>query len=426
MAPRPQLPTGLVAGQSGVIAWLEELNDWHNTETVWKIPAGATRAQAQAVVDDAEAAYLGVDGGGGVVLLAPGRYDWTGTLLIQQTGISIIGANSAACVIYHTGAGACIKWANSPTTVQQQGRLKGFTILGDATAGAKGIHFYDTGTCPAIDDVVVYGFTGPGAVGLHAENVAIQNERANFNRLHLDHNKIGLRITGPSSGAISFGYWRVTDLRLGVLTGSIGIQIDGGALVYNGVWNVICNGGGGTSTGIKVMNTAIFNASIMNFTAEALGTGADVASTATFNPNGMWLPQCADVGDMEFGVGQNSVGQIVSGVDLPPSIVIGAFSGAGAPAAVVKGNVMDGIVTFGSGTSPSAGAILTMIYGWPWVPMPGGKPPIITITPANRATAALRPYVDLLGQTGCVIGTDVAMAASQASTTYSFTYHVLG
>jgi hypothetical protein len=99
----------------------------------------------------------------------------------------------------------------------------------------------------------------------------------------------------------------------------------------------------------------------------------------------------------------------------------------GSPPAPASGNGdttdVRGRVLFGSGTSPSAGAQVSVTFSKAYA-----STPVIVIVAGNQATAALNPYVDgpSLGTTGFNIGCASAPTASQSGSTYAVEYVVIG
>jgi hypothetical protein len=80
-----------------------------------------------------------------------------------------------------------------------------------------------------------------------------------------------------------------------------------------------------------------------------------------------------------------------------------------------------GRVRFGSGTSPSAGAQVSVTFSKAY-----SSTPTIVLIASNAATAALNPYVDSPTTTGFNIALGTAPTASQANTTYIVGYIVIG
>lgn len=98
----------------------------------------------------------------------------------------------------------------------------------------------------------------------------------------------------------------------------------------------------------------------------------------------------------------------------------GANAGTSPPAPVLT-NATDvaGQITFGTGTSPAAGAQAVITFNTAYT-----NAPKVTITPINSASAALNLYVTST-TTNFTVSCVNAPSASQANTTYGFNYHVL-
>lgn len=109
------------------------------------------------------------------------------------------------------------------------------------------------------------------------------------------------------------------------------------------------------------------------------------------------------------------------------AIAAGAGSSPPTPAVVLASGSNDcaGAITWGTGTAPNTQAQLTVTFSTPFV-IPGGGAPHIVLCAANSATAALNIFHSGASPTGFNVGVVTAPAASQANTTYSFTYVVLG
>lgn len=103
-----------------------------------------------------------------------------------------------------------------------------------------------------------------------------------------------------------------------------------------------------------------------------------------------------------------------------PTAAAGANAGSSPPAPVLT-NATDvaGQVTFGTGTSPAAGAQCVVTFNTAYA-----NAPKVTITPINSASAALNLYVAST-TTNFTVSCVNAPSASQANTVYGFNYHVL-
>jgi hypothetical protein len=107
-------------------------------------------------------------------------------------------------------------------------------------------------------------------------------------------------------------------------------------------------------------------------------------------------------------------------VSIGPSTTATAGSNAGTspPSPVISGTDLDGQVTFGTGTSPSAGQQVTVSFAKSYTN------PRVVITPINSASASLNFYVSVTSTTFTVSSVN-APSASQSNTVYGFNYHVL-
>jgi hypothetical protein len=96
----------------------------------------------------------------------------------------------------------------------------------------------------------------------------------------------------------------------------------------------------------------------------------------------------------------------------------GANAGTTPPSPVISGTDLDGQVTFGTGTSPSAGSQAVITFSKSYTN------PRVVITPINSASASLNLYVSATSTTFTVSSVN-APSASQGNTVYGFNYHVL-
>lgn len=114
----------------------------------------------------------------------------------------------------------------------------------------------------------------------------------------------------------------------------------------------------------------------------------------------------------------------------------GANAGTSPPAPVLSNESDDnrGDCTFGTGTTPAAGAMVTLTTSLSWSGYIGGvvvgggvSTPTVIVSPLNAAAAALQLYASFDSLLRVVtVSAAVAPAASQANTVYSFTYHIVG
>jgi len=182
-------------------------------------------------------AHLTLVGSAQIVVIPPG---------------SVIGwASGLVTITCASGAVDCMTYRMSPFDDRTQpdgtisfraGTLKGFTLLGNSTA-ASGLHYGDVMGLH-VDDVEIANFTsGPG---LWADNIAGFTERYILERLSLDNNLVGWKLTNSSPGCgghyTSHSYGRATSMNMRVWQGQIGIEVGPGAYPAHYDWWVVMNG----------------------------------------------------------------------------------------------------------------------------------------------------------------------------------------
>lgn len=104
---------------------------------------------------------------------------------------------------------------------------------------------------------------------------------------------------------------------------------------------------------------------------------------------------------------------------LAVTAAAGANAGTTPPAPVLtRATDLSGKITFGTGTTPAAGAMAVVTFN---VAYP--NPPCVVICPLNAASASLNLWVDRTA-TNFTVSAVNAPSAAQANTTYGFFYHV--
>jgi hypothetical protein len=98
----------------------------------------------------------------------------------------------------------------------------------------------------------------------------------------------------------------------------------------------------------------------------------------------------------------------------------GANAGTGPPAPVIHPGPTNesGFITFGTGTTPAAGAQVNVTFGTPFNAIP-----TVVLTPGTAGTANLFLAASSVTAAGFNISTGIAPAASQANTTYIANWH---
>lgn len=116
-------------------------------------------------------------------------------------------------------------------------------------------------------------------------------------------------------------------------------------------------------------------------------------------------------------------GQIVGTRGDAPTAVAQAQAGASPPAPVVDASSTDvrGLVTFGTGTGSSVGALVTLAFD-EFYPVA----PVVVLVAANAVTAALGLYINVRNTTAVQIAAINPPADSQPNTAYAFYFAVIG
>lgn len=124
-----------------------------------------------------------------------------------------------------------------------------------------------------------------------------------------------------------------------------------------------------------------------------------------------------------LGSGPLAVQDIFGQNGTAPTAAAGANAGTSPPSPVVAVGSTDtrGQITFGTGTTPAAGAQAVITFGKAY---PTGYVPNIQLTPTTVGAANLLEYVTSASNTGFTISLQAAPAASQANTVYGFNYRV--
>lgn len=103
-----------------------------------------------------------------------------------------------------------------------------------------------------------------------------------------------------------------------------------------------------------------------------------------------------------------------------PTVTAGSAAGTSAPAPTVSGGSLSGIITFGTGSSPSAGTQVNVTFPTPL----GSVPKSVILTANNGATFTIQPVMNALTANGFVVFSIAAPVASEPGTFYSVSYVV--
>lgn len=145
-------------------------------------------------------------------------------------------------------------------------------------------------------------------------------------------------------------------------------------------------------------------------------SGAAIASSSNVTTSG--VASVAAAGNVSVG----GLGHLIAGSNAVV-LAAGANAGTGPPAPVLGTNSSDnaGSGTFGTGTTPAAGAMVAATFSAAF-----GSLPAVVLIPANAAAQALGLYVSGVGTGGFTVSCVTAPAASQANSTYAFEWLAIG
>lgn len=107
---------------------------------------------------------------------------------------------------------------------------------------------------------------------------------------------------------------------------------------------------------------------------------------------------------------------------VAPTAVAGAGAGTAPPAPVINGGSDDdrGSLTFGSGTTPAAGVVISVTFATPKDP---NRLPVVLIQEGTAASAGVDLAVTAVTSTGFSVSSGTRfLTASQANTVYGFSW----
>jgi hypothetical protein len=225
-----------------------------------------------------------------LVFDGPAHLTLTGTaqIIVLPPG-SVIGWASALVNITCANARVdCMTYRLTPYNWRiQVGTLKGFTLEGNSMA-ASGLHYGDL-LGLHIDDVMIENFTsGPG---LWADNITGFTERYVLERVSLENNLVGWKLTNSAPDCSrynsSHSYGRALSVTMRVFSGQTGIEVGPGAYPAHYEWWVMINGWGNSKTYLQLdgPSGSCPSAAAMNngrLTLVADDNGSNGAGSGTF------------------------------------------------------------------------------------------------------------------------------------------------
>lgn len=392
--------------------------------------------------------------GGGLLVVPPGTYSVTGTVAI-----------TSPVTVY--AYGATFKWGGPApitccTPIVKIGNpaattfpqivgmtLKGLTVDGSSANNIYGV-MWDTVRQSSFDDLTVNniagtvaGAAGPfayyqTATGSHAFNTSVNV----FKNLHALNVWQGLGLAGPASETgstdnafVGLHFFNVTATGIDLISNSdtnyfyeaevfsnistgsfVGVKFNDGSNPttqdndiheeqFDGL-TVVGGTPGSATTGIQI-NYA-YNLRINGYRVSTAG--------AALTPYAVSGPKSA----VSYYI-QNLTAPLVTQHGTPaPTVAAGANAGTSTPPPQISGSTISGIITFGTGASPSVGSLVNVTFPTPLAVAPKS----VILTPNNGLTWNLQPVSTVLTNSGFTIYAINAPAASQANTTYSVSYLV--
>jgi hypothetical protein len=120
-----------------------------------------------------------------------------------------------------------------------------------------------------LNDAVV-GWNGPAG---GAAAIPAYNERTHIENTSFSNNTVGLYFH-LGGGTNSYGR-NFVEAYFNLMKDQVGILVDNGAYVYNGMFDVHANAGGGGNAVVKLVNSSVLNPATGNFEGEGTGCGLE-------------------------------------------------------------------------------------------------------------------------------------------------------
>ena len=178
------------------------------------------------------------------------------------------------------------------------------------------------------------------------------------------------------------------------------------------------------NTAQPARDTTIINCGRTSTSSTFAGGAYDIQSDSTSVQTTVINPcpsaQIDTGGSIGFAIVGNAVGMDVSG--YTPSGTAGAGAGTSPPTPIVTAgsDTHSGIVTWGTGTSPSTGNQVSVSFGFTFA-----TTPVVMVIPGNGPSSGLDMNVQSVTTTGFVISVGAAPSASEANTYYKAYYAVI-
>jgi hypothetical protein len=237
----------------------------------------------------------------GVILIPPkpSGYSITSTIYINSPFVRVVGTSVNQPTLFNCTASPCfdftpVVWLGP---FPHNGGLENVYIQGNGRGHQVAINTLNNSYL-RLYDVHIYGFNGPGAVGLALTNTTEGNaEREDFHNVFLDNDTIDILMSGGAasgSSGNSFGHETWTDMQFEVGTGQIAISLRQNASFYDSFLQGVVNSEAGATslTIFDLANTASVQPSTFlafhadNTDGRATITGVNARAGQTFLPSG--------------------------------------------------------------------------------------------------------------------------------------------
>lgn len=174
--------------------------------------------------------------GGCTVAVPRGYFEFSSTVRITKP-VVIVGTGPDSTALAYSGDGDAIEIEAGQGAGYLTGAISNLSVIGGRGSQAVGVHQVDT-IGFRYDELVVAGFS----VGMLVDNepasycshcAADYNERTELGKVSFYNNTTGLKFQVAPGASASFGYTRLLDSDFQVPNGGVGIELSGGANLYN-------------------------------------------------------------------------------------------------------------------------------------------------------------------------------------------------
>jgi hypothetical protein len=230
----------------------------------------------------------------GQIVIPPGSYAQSTTVIVNSPYVSFHGAGSGSTVVSCTvSPGDCFLFVDTPFTVTNgTGGLFGITLNGNGSSAQNLVHTRDMTIGFHLWDVALGKASGSASICWWAENYAHWTERSNLNDVWFADCTTGLSLTvNPSTGGSnSFGHESWTDVRWNLTTSQTAIGLSNDAQLYASILSGVVNSDAGPNTVFNLAGTSQVTSDVwLNLLVDGGETGTIGVSSVSgtgFAPSG--------------------------------------------------------------------------------------------------------------------------------------------